>query len=78
MKDRGDRELLIEQAAGAFRSRAPDGTIRPHPAWSDLDEEGRKEAFEAARRLRQMEAALDPQGLSTTAKAVLARIRKGG
>jgi hypothetical protein len=31
-------------------------------------------AFEVARRLRAMEAALDAEGLSTTARAVLGRI----
>lgn len=43
-----------------------------------LDDEGRIEAFEAAQRLRVVEAALDPEGLSTTARAVLARIRAAG
>ncbi len=70
-----DREELIEQVAGAWRPRDPFGALRGHPAFHDLDEAGRAEAFEAARRLRAMEAALDPEGLSTTARAVLARIR---
>ncbi len=74
MKD--DRESLIEQAAGAFRARDPrDGRARPHPAWLDLDGAGREAAFEAAVEMRALEAALDPNGLSTTARAVLARIR---
>ena len=55
----------------------PIGELRAHPAFYDLDDEGRVEAFEAARRLRVMEAALDADGLSTTARAVLARIRRG-
>ncbi|MCC6552109.1 MAG: hypothetical protein IT372_03680 [Polyangiaceae bacterium] len=71
-----DRERLIEAAAGAYRDRDPHGAIRSHPAWHDLDDAGREEAFELARRLRAMEAALDPDGLSSTARAVLARIRK--
>jgi hypothetical protein len=71
-----DRESLIEQAASAFRDRDPrDGRIRPHPAWLDLDEAGRQEAFDVATGQRALEAALDPAGLSTTARAVLARIR---
>ncbi len=73
-----DRENLVEQAAGAFRSRDPHGRILAHPAWHDLDEVGREEAFGVAARLRSMEAALDPEGLSTTARAVLARIRAAG
>jgi hypothetical protein len=32
------------------------------------------EAYELTRILRAIEAALDPEGLSTTARAVLARI----
>jgi hypothetical protein len=73
-----DREILVEQAAGAYRERDAHGRVRAHRAWHDLDEEGRVEAFEAAERSRRMEAALDPEGLSTTAKAVLARIRGAG
>jgi hypothetical protein len=73
-----DREALIEALAGAYRARSPHGVILAHPAFHDLDDEGRIAAFEAAERLRRLEAALDPQGLSTTARAVLARIRAGG
>jgi hypothetical protein len=76
MSDPGqDREPLIEAVAGAYRPRDPHGGVRAHPAFYDLDEAGREEAFEAALALRAMEAALDPDGLSTTARAVLARIR---
>ena len=70
-----DDELLIEQVTNAWRPRDRDGGVRSLPAWHDLDEAGRKAAFEATVELRRMEAAMDPQGLSTTAKAVLARIR---
>lgn len=69
-----DREHLIEEAASAWRPRGP-GAIRPHPAWSDLDAAGRREVFEIARLLRRLESALDADGLSCTARAVLARIR---
>ncbi|HEX6836684.1 MAG TPA: hypothetical protein VF334_08935 [Polyangia bacterium] len=69
---------LIELAASAFRPRDPrDGRARPHPAWLDLDESGRQEAFDEAARARRLEAALDRDGLSTTARAVLAQIRAG-
>ena len=70
-----EEEALIEAAATAFRERGADGSVRTHPAWHDLDDEGRRLAFEAARANRVLEAALDPEGLSSTAKAVLARIR---
>jgi hypothetical protein len=70
-------EHLVEAAATAWRERDATGAVRAHPAWHDLDEEGRREAFEVARRSRKLEALIDPGGLSTTAKAVLARIRDG-
>jgi hypothetical protein len=73
-----DRDTLIEQVAAAWRPRDVDGALRPLPAWHDLDEPGRHEAFRAAVESRQLEAALDSDGLSTTAHAVLARIRRGG
>jgi len=75
MTDPRVREELVEAAAGAWRPRRPDGSLGPHPAWADLDEAGRREAFEAARLSRRLEAALDAEGLSSTARAVLARIR---
>ncbi len=69
-------ETLIEQVVGAHRERDVDGRVRSHPAWHDLDATERVEAFEAAQLQRKLEAALDPNGLSTTIKAVLGRIRK--
>ena len=73
-----DRDTLVEEAAGAFRARDPHGRIIACPAWHDLDEAGRDEAFTVAARSRALEAALDPEGLSTTARAVLARILAAG
>ena len=70
-----EQALLIEEVASAFRPESPD-ELRYHPAWHDLDAAGRLRAFELARALRPLEAALDPDGLSTTARAVLARIRR--
>ena len=67
-------EVLIAEASGAWRPTSARGEIRFHPAWHDLDAAGRAEAFEVTRRLRAMEAAVDGRGLSTTARAVLARI----
>lgn len=69
------RQALVEEVAGAFRSRSLDGDLRAHPSWHDLDEAGREEAYRVAITMRRMEAALDPEGLSTTAHAILARIR---
>jgi hypothetical protein len=71
--DGDDEELLIEQVAGAYRP-VPRDELRYHPHWHDLSPAGRARAADRARALRQLEAALDPDGLSTTARAVLARI----
>jgi hypothetical protein len=70
-----ERDALVEAVAGAHRPRDPLGGLRAHPAWHDLDDAGRREAFEVALRMRALEAAMDPEGLSTTGRAVLARIR---
>jgi hypothetical protein len=70
-----ERESLIEEAAGAFRPRDRlSGTTRFHPAWYDLDPEGRAAATDHATAQRRIEALLDPEGLSTTAYAVLGRL----
>ena len=70
-------ESLIEEAATAYRARDPrSGAVLDHPAWRDLDGDGRQKSFEVAVGLRDLEAALDPDGLSTTGRAVLARILK--
>jgi hypothetical protein len=68
-----EEEALVEQVAGAYRSRARE-ELRYHPAWHDLGEAERVRAYEIARALRRVEAALDADGMSTTAHAVLARI----
>jgi hypothetical protein len=72
-----ERELLIAQAAGAHRWLDAQGAVQPHPAWLDLDDAGRLEAYEEARRQRLIESALSPDGLSTTGQAVLRLIRGG-
>lgn len=69
-----ERESLIEATASAFRARDAHGAVQSLPAWHDLDEAGRIEAFDRARTLRRLEAATSPDGLSGTARAVLARI----
>lgn len=77
MSARREREVLVEQAAGAWRPVRVDGSIGALPAWADLDGAGRVEAFEAARVSRALEAALDGRGRSSTVKAVLGRIGRG-
>ncbi len=66
---------LIELASGAFRERdRRSGRIVPSAAWMDLDEDGRRALFAETSRSRAVEAALDPEGLSATARVVLGRI----
>lgn len=72
--NRDDRDLM-EQVLGAWRPRKRDGGVRSHPAWHDLRPEQRQQAHDETERLRLLEAALDPEGLSSTARAVLARIK---
>ena len=72
------RDDPVEAAAAAWRARNPDGSIRPSGAWLDLDATGRLEAHDAAAGARTLEAALAPDGLSTTARAVLSRILAAG
>ena len=70
-----EREILVAAVTSAHRERGPRGELRAHRAFHDLDEAGRLEAFEETLRQRALEAAADARGLSTTARAVLARIR---
>ena len=70
-----EREALVAAVTTAHRERGPRGEIRGHRAFYDLDDAGRIEAFDETARQRSLEAALDVQGLSSTARAILARIR---
>ncbi|MBX2798610.1 MAG: hypothetical protein KTR31_13095 [Myxococcales bacterium] len=69
-----DRNALIEEVVSAWRSRDPHGRVQPSPAWFDLPEEDRRQAFRDTLQQRRLEAASHPQGLSSTARAVLARL----
>lgn len=69
---------LIEAVIGAWRERDGFGRLRSHPAWHDLEPGDRVLAFSETQVQRQLEAALDPAGLSSTAHAVLRRIREQG
>lgn len=71
---REDEDLLVEQVAGAYRPPPTDGELQYHKAWHDLGAEARVRAYDLANALRPLEAALDPDGLSTTARLVLSRI----
>ena len=68
-------ETLIEMVVGAWREVTVTGEIKQHPAWWDLDESARIIAHEVAVQQRTIEAALDANGLSSTSRAVLNRIK---
>lgn len=68
-------ENLIEAAVTACRPVAPSGELTFHPAFFDLDAAGRERLFVATAQQRALERALASDGLTTTAEAVLQRIR---
>ena len=69
-----DEESLIERLTSAFRERNYRGEVRFAPEFHDLEPAAREAAFERTCAARALEAALDDEGLSSTAHAVLARI----
>jgi hypothetical protein len=69
-----EQEVLIAEATTAWRPRTPDGTILAHPVWADLDAVARHTIFDDTSVMRVLEAALDPDGYSTTVRAVAASI----
>ena len=69
------KELLIEEAVSAFRERNAWGRILPSPSWLDLTAEDRDALFARQLESRLIERTLDPNGLSSTARAVLKRLR---
>jgi hypothetical protein len=70
-----DPQALIEQLLSAHRERGVRGDIRVAPAFHDLSPEARAEAFQLTLLQRTLEAAQDPEGLSSTARALLARLK---
>lgn len=64
---------LVEEVAGAFRPRDP-RKVAYLPTWHDLSPDARDEAYALSVRMRELEAALDPEGFSGTVRAVMARI----
>lgn len=69
-----DRDLLIELLTSAWRPTDRDGGPAFHPGWYDLAPADRRVAHDETTKQRALEAALDPDGLSSTARRVLARI----
>lgn len=70
-----DLELLLEAATAAHRQRDAAGRILPAPAWADLQANQRELLFERQLRSRALERALHPEGMTSTAREVLAVAR---
>ena len=68
------KDVLIEAAVSAFRERNAFGRILPASAWWDLAPEDREALFGRQLESRLLERAIDPDGLSSTARAVLERL----
>lgn len=79
MNTRDEMDALIEAPLGAFRERDPaSGRIKPAAEFFDLAPPEREELFARQTASRLLERALDGGGLSTTARAVLARLPRLG
>ncbi len=68
--------MLLERAVSAYRDRSPEGEIRFAPEWHDLTPNRRLDLFRMQTESRILERAADPQGLSSTAHAVLSRLER--
>ncbi len=64
-------EALLAEATSPIRGRDAAGTVREHRAFRDLPAAHREALFQETALLRRMEAALDPDGLSQTARELL-------
>lgn len=71
-----EQDVLVESCVTAFRERDAEGRLKPPAAWWDLPPEALDELYAQQLLAREIERALDPQGLSATARAVLTRIRR--
>jgi hypothetical protein len=71
----GERlDTLIEAALTPHRERDRDGRLIPPPAWWDLAPDQLDVLYERQAEARLLESAIDPRGLSGTARAVMARL----
>jgi hypothetical protein len=71
-----DRRVTIEGAISPYRERDVEGRILASPDWWDLAADDREALFEEQLASRRLERLADPQGLSGTVRAVLARIAR--
>ncbi len=70
------KEILIEEAVAAYRERTTSGRILPSPAWWDLNSEAREELLKRQIQSRILERAASPDGMSSTVRCVLSRLRQ--
>ncbi len=70
-----EQAALVCEVASAYRETRPNGEIVWAPAFHDLDAAGRREAYDETLAHRRLEAAASADGLTGTARAVLAKIR---
>jgi len=70
------QDPLVEALLSPHRSLDSQGRPAPPPAWWDLPPDRLEEVHRMALAARRLERALDPDGVSGTARAVLARIRR--
>jgi len=68
-------EILIEEALSAYRERTSSGRILASPAWSDLTEAMREELYRRQLQSRLIESSLAPDGMSSTVRSVLSRLK---
>jgi hypothetical protein len=71
----GEHDSLIEAALTPYRERDREGRLVPPPEWWDLAPERLDVLFREQILAREVERAIDTEGLSGTARAVLRRIR---
>jgi len=69
------KDILIEEAVSAYRERTSSGRILSSPAWWDLSPEDREKLLNRQIQSRIVERALSPDGMSSTVRSVLNRIR---
>jgi hypothetical protein len=71
-----ERDALIEAVTTAHRTIDPfTRMVRGHEAFHDLDDDGRRVAYERTLATRAIERSLDPEGRTTTVRAVMSRLR---
>ena len=69
------KEILIEQVVSAYRERTTYGRILPSPAWWDLPPESRDDLFLQQLQSRIVERVFSSDGISTTVRSVLNRLK---